>query len=58
MYTPSPLSAGGGGGGVVNLLPNFQNRGLDTTSVFRGVAGKEGVTLFKGGGWLHFLDQK
>ena len=43
---------------MVNLLPDFQNRGLDTTSVFRGVAGKEGVTLFKRGGWLHFLDQK
>lgn len=49
MYNPSPLSAGGRGGGVVNLLPNFQNRGLDRTSVFRGVAGKEGVTLFRGG---------
>ena len=49
-YSVHPsLSAGGMGGGGVNFLPNSKNRGLDRTSVFRGVAGKEGVTFFRGG---------
>ena len=40
-------------GGGVNLPPNFQKNGegLDRSSIFRGgVAGKERVTFFAGGG--------
>ena len=42
-----PLSAEGRG---VNLLPNFQKRGLERTSIHKqGVAGKEGGDLFQEG---------
>ena len=43
----SPLSAGGEEGGL-GLRPNFQKEGLDKILIFRGVAGKEGATFFKG----------
>ena len=47
MCTP-PLSAGGGGG-QLNLLPNFQKGGgLTGPQLWDGVAGKEGVTFFRG----------
>ena len=43
--------------GELKLLPSFQKKGqLDRTSIFRGVAGKEGVTRFSGG--LQFLHKK
>ena len=45
-----PISVGVGGGGGLNLQPNFQKRGkLDRTSTFRwDLLGKRGVKLFRG----------
>ena len=46
---PFPLSAGGGGG--LNLRPNFQKEGgLAGPQLLERVAEKEGVTFFGGGG--------
>ena len=45
-----PFLLGGGGGGL-NLQPNFQKGGggLDRTSILEEVAGKEGVIFFREG---------
>ena len=49
---PPPLSAGARGGegaGGVSLQPNFQKGGgLTGPQLLEGVAGKEGVTFFRG----------
>ena len=61
VHLPPPLSAGrgGGGGGGVELTTKFpKQRGLDRTSTFRGVvAGKEGVTFFRGSCNCHIRDR-
>ena len=47
---PLPLSAGAGGGGWLNLQPNFQKGGggLTGPQLLQGVAGKEGGDFFQG----------
>ena len=45
---------GGGGGGELNLLPNFQKRGLDTTLIFKGGLVRKRWWPFWGGGGYNF----
>ena len=43
---PPPFLQAGGGG--LSLQPNFQKGGLTGPQFLEGVAGKEGVTFFRG----------
>ena len=51
-HPPFLLGVGWGGGGWLNLLPNFQKqgtgRGLAVPSFLEGVGGKEQVTFVRG----------
>ena len=52
LHSAHPLSAGG-----LNLQPNFQKRGPDRISTFRG-SWKRGVTFFSRGEGLQILHKK
>ena len=57
VCTPPSLSAGGGDGGELNLLPKFQKGELEKTSTLRrGLLEKSGVIFFTGG--LQFYNNK
>ena len=45
VHPPPPFCKGGG----LSLQPNFQKGGLTGPQLLEGVAGKEGVTFFRGG---------
>ena len=61
VYPPSLLSSGMGGGGGLNLLPNFEKGKLGRTLIFRGGWVERGGDRYeggRGGGGLQFLCKK